>query len=274
MSAKLGQHFLQDTQVVSRIIAALTPHQGETVIEIGAGHGELTFALAESCARVGAKLLAIEKDGALAKDLRIKIDELRMGDIEILTGDVRTVLKPYIINHKSYSIVGNIPYYLTGHLLRLIGSCIPLPRITALMMQKEVAARAVLRAPQMNKLAASLALWADASILMHIPRSAFMPPPKVESAVLTLTPRANLTVRDATQIAREDRAIFVLFAHPRKTVGNNLRDAAKLPRTQLGSLAPEEFMRLTACFSKENFSLTRRPQELDAPLIARIATLL
>lgn len=274
MGAKLGQHFLQDTKIISRIVAALDPQKSETIIEIGPGHGELTFTLAEACAHRGASLLAIEKDPLLAEELKTKTDALRLSHTQIISGDIRTLLAPYAASLRSYALAGNIPYYLTGHLLRLIGSCIPLPRVTVLMMQQEVAMRAVARAPHMNKLSAALALWGNASLVARIPREAFVPPPRVTSAILMLTPRTDIAARTALHLAREDRAISVLFAHPRKTVGNNLRDAAKLSRTQPGSLTTEEASRLADYFLQEQFSLAHRPQELTVPLIERVALLL
>ena len=92
-------------------------------------------------------------------------------------------------------IVGNIPYYITGKLLRIISELEHKPERTVLLIQKEVALRICATPPDMNRLAASVQFWADAEIIAHVPRNDFSPAPEVDSAVVVLnakiiTPRA------------------------------------------------------------------------------------
>ena len=125
MGKKLGQYFLKSNEAIKKIVAALELKTGETVIEIGAGHGELTEELGVRCPSVakavagrqvlGVKIIAIERDEQLVQILKKKFEENK--NIEIIEGDVRKELKAISEKCKVYKLVGNIPYYLTGYLL-------------------------------------------------------------------------------------------------------------------------------------------------------------
>ncbi len=121
MKRLLGQHFLKNKAAIKKIVAALDLEENDTVIEIGPGHGELTQEL--SCHPIN--IIAIEKDVALANKLAEKF--------KIVQGDALKEL-PKLINQlktKSYKLVGNIPFYITGHLLRVISELENKPTITA-----------------------------------------------------------------------------------------------------------------------------------------------
>src|ERR1700729_3151497 len=109
----LGQDFLKNRAVIKKIIAALDIRSGETIIEIGPGHGELTLSLAEACEKNKAKIIAIEKDEKLAEALRAKIETLEIKNVEIASGDALIVLQSKISDLSSFKIAGNIPYYIT-----------------------------------------------------------------------------------------------------------------------------------------------------------------
>lgn len=245
MGKRLGQHFLKDEKVLVRIAnAALSvndrePAGNECVIEIGAGHGELTEVLLAAGAK---KVIAIEKDSALAHELRKKCGS--GGRLEIIEGDVREILPKLFENGKrkvgnsGCVITGNIPYYLTGYLFRLLGDIVinhpafPISRIV-LLVQKEVAERICAAPPRMNLLAATVQFWATPRIVALVPPGAFSPPPKVLSAVLTLTPfpiSPDIAPPRYLAIAR------TLFAHPRKTAVNNLMGGFSLTRAHAESL--------------------------------------
>ncbi len=219
----LGQHFLKNEGVVKKIIAAIAPQKGETIIEIGPGHGELTHLLATACKKTGAKLIAIEKDHGLALMLKGEFqDDLSERRMEIIEGDILDAFAEGTIAPKSpFKIAGNIPYYLTGHLLRTIGELGERPLRTVLMVQKEVAERLMAEPPDMNRFAASVQFWAKADIVTAVPKEDFDPKPKVDSAVLILDRND-----DAEHGAKADAyyaVVRTLFAQPRKTVENNLR---------------------------------------------------
>lgn len=245
----LGQHFLKNQDAITKIIGALDLRAGETIIEIGPGRGALTAPLAEACARIGCKLIAIEKDAALATTLTATLakplhlqsppsDDRKI--VEIVTGDALKELPSVIASTRSnpveheiaasstprndeqlvYKIVGNIPYYITGQLLRVISELKVKPALTVLMVQKEVAERVAAQPPKMNLLSAATQIWADVNILFSLSSKDFDPPPKVQSAVITLGDRGH--VREDRELKNYYHFIHVAFKQPRKTLLNNL----------------------------------------------------
>jgi len=217
----LGQHFLKDPAIIKKIVAAIDPQRGETIVEIGPGHGELTLSLGSACKEAGAKLIAIEKDVRLAEALQKRAADL--GSPEIAEGDALELLgapKSALTLVPPFKIVGNIPYYLTGRLLRIVSEMEQGPSRCVVMVQKEVAERAMERPPRMNRLAASVQFWAKAKIAANVSREAFAPMPEVDSAILLLD-RIGSPKEPAGKGAYYD-ALRVLFAQPRKTVLNNL----------------------------------------------------
>lgn len=225
---RLGQHFLKNRAVIKKIADVLDPERGETIIEIGPGHGELTAPLVKVVNKVGGKVIAIEKDGVLGDRLEV----LGFRNFEIKTGDALKLIPSitYNLKPKTYSIVGNIPYYITGHLLRTIGELEHKPRRVVLMVQKEVAERVVAKPPHMNRLAASVQFWADPEIIAIVPKRNFDPPPKVDSAIVRLEvigsrlkeQDGNHKKKAAEQERRYYKTLRMLFGQPRKTVLNNL----------------------------------------------------
>lgn len=223
---RLGQHFLQDNSVLRAIAEAIGQHPGETIIEIGPGHGELTAELlgARSKGRRDTHLIAIEKDERLVETLNKKLDGEPAA--EIIHGDALRLLPSIIANRKlrtnNYAVVGNIPYYITGRLLRILGELRARPSRVVLTIQKEVAERICAKPPRMNKLAAIVQFWAEPHILRIVPRAAFKPEPDVDSAIITLHAREKAPGH--IEIAQHAAIVRTLFAQPRKTVFNNLRD--------------------------------------------------
>ena len=190
MGERLGQHFLTNKGKIKEIIEALGLKDGDTVIEIGAGHGELTEAIIaklQDCKIANCKIIAIEKDPELAT----RVSGLGYRNIEVITGDALKIIpeitKSYTLYPKSYKIVGNIPYYITGYLLRVIGELENKPKLTILTIQKEVAERICAKPPKMNLLAASVQFWVNLEIIGYISRGDFEPKPKVDSAIIKLS---------------------------------------------------------------------------------------
>ncbi len=221
---KLGQHFLKNRSVTNKIIAALRLVRDDFVLEVGSGHGELTIPLALVGEGSQYHLVAVEKDEALAKELGLRIAALPKDKnrVDIVAGDILAYLaSPHgslALNERPFKLVGNLPYYITGRLLRMIGELKNKPTRSVIMVQKEVAERIVAKPPKMNRLAASVQYWADPAIVSIISKQNFNPPPKVDSALVILEARSMPPI-DA---ARYFPAIRALFAQPRKTVLNNL----------------------------------------------------
>lgn len=182
---RLGQHFLSDTHLLGRIADALQASAMDTVIEIGPGRGSLTAQLLTRAGRV----IAIELDRDLAPMLRDKWrDDARFSIIEgdVLEQDLGALAGgPYLL-------VGNVPYNITTpiifHAMRR-----PRPERAVYLVQREVAERVV--APPDGEaygaLSVNVQALARAELLFGVPAKAFNPAPKVESAVIRLTPRAD-----------------------------------------------------------------------------------
>lgn len=258
MGEKLGQHFLRDRGAVDAVIAALDP-EIKTVIEIGPGKGALTKPLAEALQKIGGRLFAVEKDPRLAEEARAWAPQ----NLEITEGDILRALPTLApaLAPESYALVGNIPYYLTGFLLRKISELENKPKMVIFMVQKEVAERAVASPPDMNRLAASVRFWAEPKILRVVPKKSFSPPPKVDSALILLKTKAGGSKIPGTAYYSAVRA---LFAQPRKTVLNNLSFALR----SKGGGAPEKALK---ALRKAGVHPSARPQNLSVRNIEEIA---
>jgi len=214
---RLGQYFLKNKGVSHKIASVLEIQDDDTIIEIGPGHGELTREIISE--NKEARIVAIEKDAELAGQLQEGFkDEAR---IRILTGDALKII-PELTSEKdiqNYKLTGNIPYYITGFLLRTLGELTNKPSVSVLMIQKEVAERLNAKPPHMNRLAASVGFWAESKILFSVSRENFSPPPEVDSAVISLRTKEELGEGEAKYYA----LVRMLFKQPRKTIFNNLR---------------------------------------------------
>lgn len=191
---RLGQNFLVDPQLRDRVAAAAEIRSGDIVLEVGAGPGTLSLALAQ----LASKLICVEIDRRLLPVLSEVLEG--RANIEILAGDVLKLPLPRVD-----VVAGNIPYYLTGALLPLLLDTQPRPRQVVLVVQKEVAERWT--SPGDWSLG-SLAVQVHSipAYLMTIPRHAFSPVPRVDSALV------RLAIRDEPAIAGDQLAEFFRFA--------------------------------------------------------------
>ena len=230
---RLGQHFLNDRNILRRIVAALEPGPGDVVLEIGAGKGSLTR---ELLAR-GVRVIAVEKDRRLAEDLRNT--GWGMGDagcVTIVEGDAlgtdwhelvrQTPHPPSRIPHPVFSVCGNIPYNITTVLIEKALTP-PLPERIVFLVQEEVADRVV--APPGSKtyggLSVGVQVLCRAEKLFTVLPGSFDPPPKVRSAVLRLTPRPDPLVDPGKETEPLRRFVTACFSQRRKQLRNVLRAA-------------------------------------------------
>jgi 16S rRNA (adenine1518-N6/adenine1519-N6)-dimethyltransferase len=210
MRQKLGQHFLINMAHIKRIVRSLGLKKDDTVVEIGPGKGALTKDLGFKIKNLGGRLITIEKDEHLAA-------ELQKQGFEVIVGDVLRVLPTLSLD--TYKLVGNIPYYITGRLLRVVGELRHKPEVVVLTVQREVAERMTAEPPKMNLLGAAVQYWAEPEIVGYIPRKNFRPQPEVDSAIV------RLKIRDRDlRVAGDLYYAFAraLFGQPRKTILNNL----------------------------------------------------
>lgn len=257
---RLGQHFLKNQRALNAIIGALHITAGDTIIEIGPGHGELTEHLLASPAE---KIIAIEKDPVLAKILESRIENHALGKkVTIILGDALTELP--ILNSKcivrNSKLVGNIPYYITGYLFRIIGELAYKPSRAVFIIQKEVAERLCAVPPRMNRLAASVQIWARPKIIMTLSPDNFDPPPKVNSAIISMDIRKH--VLGIRALDTYYRMVNILFRQPRKTIINNL--SFSLPTL------PKD--RLRRALTHIPIAFTARPQHLSVKKIKELST--
>ncbi len=206
-SKALGQNFLLDGQLLDRIARAAGDLDGRTVFEVGPGPGGLTRALL----RAGARVVAVERDARCLPALA-EIAEAAPGRLTVIAGDAMAVDARAVAGDGA-AIVANLPYNVgTALLVRWLepSSWPPWWSSLTLMFQREVAERIVARAggDAYGRLAV-LAQWrSTAKIAMDVHRSAFVPPPKVMSAVVHLTPRAAPVGVDPARLSALTAAAF------------------------------------------------------------------
>jgi 16S rRNA (adenine1518-N6/adenine1519-N6)-dimethyltransferase len=217
---RLGQHFLTDPAWRTRILAAISLCTDDTLVEIGAGHGEMTCDLARRAGRV----IAIETDARLVE--RLRASAAGWPNVEIIHGDVLALdLSQLAVNR--FRVYGNLPYYITSPILHhLFRSADRIESIHA-VVQFEVAARIVARPGRRayGYLSAACQFYTHPEILLRIPPGAFRPRPKVNSALLGMHlpgERHQLAVEDELEFLR---FVQLCFEQKRKTLRNNLRSA-------------------------------------------------
>lgn len=254
MGKKLGQYFLVKKAKIQEIIDALEVVASDSVIEIGPGHGELTNELIKRVTT--AKIFAIERDEKLAG----KLNALTRGNLKIIRGDALKILPDLISDSKlpnsNYKIVGNIPFYITGRLLRVLGELEKKPKIVVLTIQKEVAERVVAAPPKLNLLAASVQFWANPEIIDFINRKDFKPRPEVDSAII----RLRVKNYESKNMKNYYKLIKILFKQPRKTILNNLYN-------DLGPTKDE----LKKTLKELGINFENRPQNLNLEQIENLS---
>jgi 16S rRNA (adenine1518-N6/adenine1519-N6)-dimethyltransferase len=185
---ELGQHWLRDIKTLDAIVDAAQVEAGDTVLEIGPGLGTLTARLLKK----GATVIAVEFDRDLAKALHNSLTKQLSADVtsklSVIESDILTF--DFTKLPAGYKVVANIPYYLTSHLIRILGESTNSPQIAAMLVQKEVAERVCAKPGAMSLLSVSAQVFFETSLDIFVPAQLFTPPPKVDSQVLLLTKRA------------------------------------------------------------------------------------
>lgn len=205
-SKALGQNFILDRQLLARIAAIAGPLDGQKVYEVGPGPGGLTRALVDA----GASVTAVERDRRCIPAL----EELQQdvgSKLEVVEADALTVDEEQIVGSNAH-VVANLPYNVgTALLLKwLAGDWPPWWRSLTLMFQKEVADRIVAEpgSETYGRLSVAAQWRSQPRIAMTVSRSAFVPPPKVTSAVVHIVPNEAPAGVDAKVMARLTAAAF------------------------------------------------------------------
>jgi 16S rRNA (adenine1518-N6/adenine1519-N6)-dimethyltransferase len=243
---RFGQHFLHDQGILRRIVESVAPQPGDRLIEIGPGEGALTLPLL----RAAGSLTAIELDRDLIGPLQAKAQG--SGSLSIVSADVLTVDFTALAAGSPLRIVGNLPYNISTpilfHCLEHAGAI----QDMHFMLQKEVVER--MGAPPGSKvygrLSVMLQLRCTVQPLFKVLPGAFRPPPKVDSAVVRLTPLPPAALPQ-TDFSVIERVVRAAFGQRRKTLSNALSDVASVeqivaagidPRARAEQLAPGDFV--------------------------------
>lgn len=216
----LGQHFLTNTGIVSSIADAGMVSGSDTVLEIGPGKGILTSELLKR----GAVVVAVEKDKELLPFLEEKFEkEIKEKQLILINDDILNFkTKNLKLKTKNYKLVANIPYYITGAIIRKFLTEEHQPKEIVLLVQKEVAERIVAKDGKGSLLSISVKVYGNPQFIKTVKAGSFTPPPKVDSAILLID---NLS-REPFRHISEERFFEVLhagFAHKRKQLFGNLR---------------------------------------------------
>jgi 16S rRNA (adenine1518-N6/adenine1519-N6)-dimethyltransferase len=238
----LGQNFLIDKNILEKIIKASDLNPTDIILEAGPGIGTLTKELAKNTKKV----IAVEKDKIMLEVLKETLKDYK--NIELINQDI---LK-FEIKEK-YKVVANIPYYLTSVLIRKLLESENQPKEIILMIQKEVAQRICSQptspptnfdkltektkaSPQkklvggkMSLLSVSVQFYAEPKIISYVSKNCFLPAPKIDSAIIKITPLASKPGLDPNLFFKIVKAGF---SQPRKQLSGNLSKILKLPKTQ------------------------------------------
>lgn len=238
----LGQNWLISQSAVDTIVATGELGDGDTVLEIGPGQGALTKKLLATRATV----IAIEKDRELIPILtekfvtEIKNKKLILLNEDVLNFDIEKISTPQNfpsplnfskslagqknLGGQAYKLVANIPYYLTGQIIRKFLSAKNPPAKAVLLVQKEVAERIVARDKKESLLSISVKIFGQPKYIKKVPAGAFRPIPKVDSAILLID---NISQNKLKSAGVSEEKFFDLlhcgFAQKRKLLASNLK---------------------------------------------------
>jgi 16S rRNA (adenine1518-N6/adenine1519-N6)-dimethyltransferase len=258
---ELGQHWLHDQAILKAIIELAEVKPTDTVLEIGPGLGTLT----EQLANTAQEVIAVEYDKQLAKQLRQKLqgrtllkrgtqsqnetwsgvptgsDPVERGDsegrdtvpVEVVESDIRRFDLSQL--PQDYKVVANIPYYLTGDILRLLTETHNSPSSVTLLVQKEVAERWAAQPGGMSLSAIAAQLFGAVSLGPIVPAALFIPPPKVDSQVIHIVRHADPLFTD---VKRELfwRVVKAGFSARRKQLRSSLAGGLHLPKPEIERL--------------------------------------
>ncbi len=242
----LGQNFLVDRRIRTKIVDAAELSPTDTVLEVGPGRGFLTKALAEQAGHV----LALELDSSLIPHLTERLIECP--NVEIVEDDARSVkINDLVETETDYKLVANLPFYAATHIVRRFLETPRKPTILVVMVQKEVALEMTASPGKMGILSVATQVYGSPRIITSVPPKAFRPSPSVTSAVVRIDTYAKPAV--PFDSAEEFFALVrAAFSAPRKQIHNSLKNGL--------NTAPDKINML---LRNAGISPARRPQTLN-----------
>ncbi len=257
----LGQNFLTSQGALKKIVEAglLTPKS--TVLEIGPGKGALTVKLLES----GATVIAVEKDHDLIPVLEdLFAPYIKQKKFFLYEGDILTIdLKKIGIGGKKglYTVIANIPYYITGEIMRLFLEARDKPETIVFLVQKEVAERIVKKDTKESILSLSIQAYGEPHYIATVPRGAFVPAPNVDSAIIQIK---NISAKHFKNKTEEDTFF--------QTIKAGFKAKRKKMISNLYPLFPKET--LISFFEREGIDSNSRPERIPLPTWLKLSKLL
>ncbi len=231
----LGQNFLKSETALRQIIEAGEIKKDDTILEIGPGRGALTEKILTS----GCQLIAVEKDRELYELLRIKFEkEITSGQLKLIQDDIlKSNLESYKLAPKNYKLLANIPYNITGAILKKFLTEKNQPETMVLMVQHEVAQRITGNGPAYAKASAgkkesilsiSVKAYGEPKMIAKVDKRYFKPTPKVNSAIISIK---NISRKNFKENNVNEEKFWEIvragFAHKRKKLSSNLKDVCQ-----------------------------------------------
>jgi 16S rRNA (adenine1518-N6/adenine1519-N6)-dimethyltransferase len=247
-SRALGQNFVVDPNTVRRIARLAGVSEGDRVVEIGAGLGSLTLALAE----LGARVTAVEIDRHLVPLLRENVESL---GVTVVEADAMKLDWPALLGDERWALVANLPYNVATPLVADLLDDVPAIDRMLVMVQKEVGERlaAGVGDDAYGAVSVKVSYWADAKVVGLVPPTVFLPKPNVDSALVSIVRRAQ----PATDAPRER-----MFELVRAGFGQR----RKMLRRSLAALVTPDV------FERAGVRPEARAEELDVEAWGRLAT--
>lgn len=248
---RFGQHFLHDQSIIQKLIYAINPQQSDNLVEIGPGLGALTFPLLSEIET----LHVVEIDRDIIKRLKDKNNsQLTIHENDALKFDFGA-----LANNEMLRVVGNLPYNISTPLIFHLLSSTSRIQDMHFMLQNEVVQRITAKpgSKAFGRLSVMVQYYCETEYLFFVGPEAFTPPPKVDSAILRLTPRkeAVLTANDEKQLSQ---IVAQAFSMRRKTLRNNLKKILNSeeiesvgvdPGCRAETLNVEDFVKLSNLYS-------------------------
>ncbi|MEI7689325.1 MAG: 16S rRNA (adenine(1518)-N(6)/adenine(1519)-N(6))-dimethyltransferase RsmA [Candidatus Nomurabacteria bacterium] len=221
----MGQNFLKSAEALRKMCEAGEVNDKDIIVEIGPGKGALTEKLLEKAKKV----VAVEKDRDLIDILSQKfVEEIKNGKFLLLNDNI-LYFEPskYDLKEGEYKIIANIPYNITGAIIKRFLSEVTKPSIMTLLVQKEVAERIVARDNKESILSLSVKAYGTPKYIMKVHKRFFSPAPKVDSAIISINNISNSYLKDKNKEDSFFRIIKTAFAHKRKVLRKNLEEIEK-----------------------------------------------